>query len=240
MPPRTPEFLTPRAPSNSSVMDNVSRIRICGIQGSLRFASASRPNNAFLEYSGQYIEKIEKLNGPGPDSIATSSLVRSHHDEFASTSSQPLQSTQEEVFDSIASWLKSRAATGTKCSMSVSFVILTLFTVQIRNFAVGQLNAKNVKAFTEIVVRRTGIDWSESAVLFAIYPRTLLDKAQARTAAFIGITPNVDWSKSPSWASGVRFQVWAKNRSIWCRRRGRPKARAEQEVKALFVKCSLY
>ncbi|KAF9558685.1 hypothetical protein CPC08DRAFT_549613 [Agrocybe pediades] len=53
-------------------------------------------------------------------------------------------------------------------------------------------NAENAEAFTEIV-RRTGIDWSESAVLSAICLRTLLDKAQARTAVFIGIGPNVTW-----------------------------------------------
>ncbi|KAF4611151.1 hypothetical protein D9613_006649 [Agrocybe pediades] len=54
------------------------------------------------------------------------------------------------------------------------------------------VNTENVEAFTEII-RSVGIDWSESAVLSAICLRTLLDRAQARTAEFIGIAPN--WAK---------------------------------------------
>ncbi|KAF9558693.1 hypothetical protein CPC08DRAFT_549708 [Agrocybe pediades] len=75
------------------------------------------------------------------------------------------------------------------------------------------VNTENAEAFTEIV-RRVGIDWSESAVLSAICLRTLLDRAQARTAEFIGIAPNVRWREKLKNVGGSVLEPrmkWAKD-----------------------------
>ncbi|KAF4610848.1 hypothetical protein D9613_006638 [Agrocybe pediades] len=85
------------------------------------------------------------------------------------------------------------------------------------------------------------MDWSESAVLSAIYLRTLLDKAQARTAAFIGITAN-GWRKKldevEKLETGPKRDEWAKEQIEVALMKKKGKAGAEAEVKAFREVCN--